>query len=469
MELRRLGREFTLSGWLVLACGLLLGAVIGGANLLPGIAVFGALFAAALAIAEPLVGLFLLLGATTFVPTTMVMPLLNSRSIGIPDLILVFVFAILLARALLGKVTLIWPDLLTPLLAFLAMAFAGLLVGRFLHGANLFEEIREFRVVLYYALLFPIVNLVRTRRDLERLAIGCFLIGGLAVLTMLRGSHGRSSALSGTDAVYYAFEELAGGSGNTLVYWSACCCAALLLLHGRRWILAAFLPAYALYFALMFQRHMYGMLGFAGASVAALSLRVRPARAIKMLIIALVVAVAAISAALAVSPTAQRYATLTLERLTSIHGITGANTVKYRQVENRYAMSIVRAHPIAGIGFAVDYRPSIYGPEDNLQRFIHNGYLFILIKTGGLGMAAFLWLSLAFVIRGLRSLRGIEDPFCRAVVIGSITAYTGIAFANSVAPYFIQDWGVATLGLMMGIGEAAWRVGKLAKAEGRQA
>lgn len=469
MELRRLGPEFTASGWIVLTAGLLLGTVIGGADLLVGAAAVAGVVALAFSIAEPLVAILLLLGATTFVPTSMVMPLLNTRSIGIPDLILLFVFAMLPARALLGKLRLVRPDLLAPLAAFLAAALAGLLVGRFVHGANLFEQIREFRVVLYYALLVPIVNLVRTRRDLERLAVGCFLIGGLAVLTMLRGSRGGPSSVSGSEAVFYAFEELAGGSGNTLVYWSTCCCAALLLLHERRWILAGFLPAYALYFALMFQRHMYGMLGFAGAVVAALSLRAQPRRALKVLLIAALAAVTALSAALALSPTAQRYATLTINRLSSIQGISGANTVKYRQMENRHALATLRAHPVAGVGFGVDYRPSIYGPEDRMQRFIHSGYLFILIKTGGVGMAAFLWLSVAFVVRGLRALPRTRDPFCKAVVIGSITAYSGIGIANLVSPYFMQDWGVATLGLMLGMGEAAWRIGRSADTEGRPA
>jgi hypothetical protein len=88
-----------------------------------------------------------------------------------------------------------------------------------------------------------------------------------------------------------------------------------------------------------------------------------------------------------------------------------------------------------------------------MNTFIHNGFLWILLKTGWIGLLLFAWFSWRFVHRGFRSWRQVRDPVLRAAVLGSAVAYVGIAAANLTSPYFMQDWGVAALGMMMGISE----------------
>jgi O-antigen ligase len=136
-------------------------------------------------------------------------------------------------------------------------------------------------------------------------------------------------------------------------------------------------------------------------------------------------------------------------------------TWEIRAVENKYAIEKIVSSPIWGIGFQRAYRPQIYYPEDNIEWFIHNGYLWIMLKLGVLGFIPFLWFSYIFLKRGMKYWYQVEDRVSRGIVLGSVCAYLGFAVGNIASPNFMQNWEVAVFGLCFGMNEVIYRVGGL--------
>jgi O-antigen ligase len=145
-----------------------------------------------------------------------------------------------------------------------------------------------------------------------------------------------------------------------------------------------------------------------------------------------------------------------MESLTSGERI--EKNLEARKLENEYALKKIAGHPLFGIGFVSPYRPQIYGPDDKLEWYIHNGYLWILLKLGIAGLIPFLWFSYVFVRRGIKYWNQVEDDFLRPVVLGSVCLYLAIAVGNYAAPHFIASWEMAVFGLSMGINEVIYRL-----------
>jgi O-antigen ligase len=152
------------------------------------------------------------------------------------------------------------------------------------------------------------------------------------------------------------------------------------------------------------------------------------------------------------------YVHLVILRAESLTAGQKIHNVEARMIENKFAIEEILAHPIFGIGFTRHYRPQIYGPNDNLQWYLHNGYLWILLKMGILGLIPFLWFSYIFVKRGIKNWQSVEDRFFKAIVLGSVISYLGVALTNFACAYFMENWQTAVFGLSFGINEVIYRV-----------
>jgi O-antigen ligase len=78
--------------------------------------------------------------------------------------------------------------------------------------------------------------------------------------------------------------------------------------------------------------------------------------------------------------------------------IHGGSSLNWRYIENTYAYAKIEKAPIAGIGLGASYKPIVGGLDAWVEqtRFIHNGYLYLVLKTGVIGalVFAFFWISL---------------------------------------------------------------------------
>jgi hypothetical protein len=444
----------------LLACalaGTAAGVVIGGADPVVGILAAGGVLSAWLCLKYEALGLWLLLAGTCFLRFHDPLPGTEIGTVSVPDLLLALLFGVAALRRLASGRRWIRVPLQAPVLVLCAVGAARVALGAALGEGHPLEMIQEYRVLLYYTAALLLVNVLRTRRALRRFVMACFFLAVLAAANLVvRTALNPPTAGMTEGDVYYALEELAGGSGNILVYWALCCCISLLIVARMRTVYAVLLAVYLTYFGLMFHRHMYLGAAFAAAAVVLLSGRLHRHSVARLgaavVCVGLVVGLVVLSG----GPAVERYVRLTVQRLESLKGISSTDTVSDRMIENRYALERIRATPATGVGFAVRYRPSLYGAEDS-GRFLHNAYLWFVLKMGVLGLAAFVWMGVRFLRRTLRDWAGVEDPFLRAVALGSGVAFMGLALMNLGSPYFVQDWGTAAVATALGVAEAVFR------------
>jgi len=133
-------------------------------------------------------------------------------------------------------------------------------------------------------------------------------------------------------------------------------------------------------------------------------------------------------------------------------------TLEWRRIENEYAFMQIRKYPLFGIGLANDYRPHIFGMGDWATRYIHNGYLWIILKMGLIGFLPFLWFYLRFLLRGFSSWKKIEDAILRSAVTGFMLSGIGILLVVIVNPMFMEWKAIVMIATMIGLTEAIIRI-----------
>lgn len=111
-------------------------------------------------------------------------------------------------------------------------------------------------------------------------------------------------------------------------------------------------------------------------------------------------------------------------------------TVKERVYMWRSGLTMWRQHPVLGLGPGGVRREyeSYALPEAVKKRtgHVHNTPLQILIERGALGLAAWLWIWVAFFTKGIRLLRRLPEDAVRerALVVGSLVAIVGFLVAG---------------------------------------
>ena len=79
----------------------------------------------------------------------------------------------------------------------------------------------------------------------------------------------------------------------------------------------------------------------------------------------------------------------------------GESSLAYRQVETEYALPQIASHPLIGLGLGANYRPLDNRIDfgvlayDKLA-YIHNGHLWMILKTGIIGYLFFIWFLFLF-------------------------------------------------------------------------
>lgn len=120
------------------------------------------------------------------------------------------------------------------------------------------------------------------------------------------------------------------------------------------------------------------------------------------------------------------------------------STLADREYENREAVPVIKRHALFGIGWGANYGALIsqQGTGDQSPRgFIHNQYYGLWLRTGIVGLAAYLaLLGWAWLIgvRWLRS-RGRADAWIGAGMIASVVGFA----ASSIVGIYVIDAGSA--------------------------
>ena len=136
----------------------------------------------------------------------------------------------------------------------------------------------------------------------------------------------------------------------------------------------------------------------------------------------------------------------------------GSPSLQWRAFETEQAINALITAP-QGVGLGNTYRSvttyqgeaSGYQGTEPLNRFVHNSFLYIGVKTGLLGLAVFLWFCLAFIANALRLFRRTSDNHERGLVLAALVTFVGVLSWSLTEANFMQTGSTAIVGLMVGI------------------
>jgi len=133
------------------------------------------------------------------------------------------------------------------------------------------------------------------------------------------------------------------------------------------------------------------------------------------------------------------------------------SSLRWRDFENYYASRQIISHPFIGIGLGSIYRPWVPGKDwegFDGRGWIHNGFYWLLLYTGGIGFISMMGVMIAVVVRGFRYWR--SAPY-GAYVLGSTLAIIGMLMGNWVEPMISQGSWTPLTAILMGLNEFSIR------------
>jgi len=331
---------------------------------------------------------------------------------------------------------------------------------------------RVIRFVTYYLIFFVVTNLVRERQQLNFLLNGFFLLATLVAVVMvaqfLLGRSitilpGRIEALD-TQGVAYADITRILPPGLSIVLVSFVTTFCILLFEKFKsfvWLKFFQFGLLGMAFLFTFLRSYFGALIIV-FSLLGFILRGRDRQKLINWSLAIIFVAVLTLILVSIIPDSRvaGLADASTQRLGTVFKIETYqgqdSSLNWRAIENGYALRQITSHPLLGLGVGSTYRPfdvRLDQGDIDMRDFIHNGHLRILMDSGLLGYLAFMGLSLAFVMRGLRNWRLVTDDRLRGVVLGFTLVYMVIFIAAVVNSTF-EHWNwTPVIGIMMGVNE----------------
>jgi len=133
------------------------------------------------------------------------------------------------------------------------------------------------------------------------------------------------------------------------------------------------------------------------------------------------------------------------------------SSLRWRDFENEYAVPQIISHPFIGIGLGTKYRPWVPNrdwSDFDGRAFIHNGFYWLLLRTGGIGFLSMMGVLVAVVVRGFKYWRIVPDG---AYVLGFTLAIIGLLIGNWVEPLISEWYCTALLAALIGVNELSIR------------
>lgn len=465
---------------LALAC--LVGLLLGGASLLLSpLWVLIALVGGGLVVTtlkRPEIGLLGFLALTSSIIDEASNPAI---SIGFGTLYMTDVILF----SLLGLIVLRWlvePDfefvrtpLDLPLMAFYGVALLSTFIAILKSSVSFSQSLGEVRTITNYLVFFAVTNLVREERQLRFLLKGLFLLAtvvaaAMVVQFLLGGSvailPGRVETLR-TEGQAYGEVTRMIPPGISMIMPVFITSTVILVLGKFRLsnILKDYLQWGLLGLALLltFFRSYWVSTSFALLLLAYLVKGQNRHRLVRLvLVVMLLVLIIVLSAWGNPDSRVTKLASASIARLASLGNsktfLDPRSSLRWRDFEYRYALPHLISRPLIGLGLGVRYRPLLPGYDHEQydgRDFIHNGHLWILMKTGLLGYLCLMWLSVKFLRQGLNFWRyHIPSSEMTACVLGGFTlTYLGVLVIAIVEPTLMYWYWTPMIGMMMGVNE----------------
>ncbi len=306
------------------------------------------------------------------------------------------------------------------MLAFLAVWMFSLLHG-LLHGNEAYYALREFRVGAYFVLTYLMVvtacGEVQEVRKSIRLSVAMAALVGL--YGVFRFVLGVGKEFADVHLIYYDIAD------SMLLY------IAMLLIAGfategmvtkSRIILTTALTL-PMVFSFLFSYRRGAWVAFAAGLAFLVLYYPRRARLRRQIFRRVLLPAAAIVGLLAAVPGLRTNGLdFVVARITSIFDITEDTSNVFRVLDAKNALNAFAKHPIIGVGAGGRYELEFTSKQPELMTFMedvsktsHNGYLYVLFKTGAIGFLIYIWVFAKFLKSWFQVRKLVAAPMERAV------------------------------------------------------
>ncbi len=428
----------------------------------------------ALVAKRPEIGILIIVVLTSSIVFEDSLPLvpIGIGSFHVSDVILLFMLGITGYKRLFNDgFTLASSPLNRPLLIFIAFAFisAFLAVTRF--GVNFNDAARLLRVISYYILIFLILNLVKEKQQIAFLIKGLFVIATIVALAMVAQAivgearvlmPGRVESAASIGREFGTLRILPPGQTLVFVMFITSTCSLVFLrekpipISPHFWLILILGAG----IVLTYNRSYWIAVILGAAILMMISARENRTRLWGVLVMVLVLGGSLFFTFSGSGGKLGATADAVSERFTSLFAgseLTRSGPVDHRRIENSYAIEQIKNHPLLGIGLHNDYRPKIYGRDDNLSHYVHNAYLWLLADMGIIGFLSFFWFYTLFLVRAFRNWKRIPDNLLKAAVAGFMISGVVMLSMALVIPIFLEWFSITVLAVMIGLTEAITR------------
>jgi O-antigen ligase len=314
---------------------------------------------------------------------------------------------------------------------------------------SLTHVLGETRDLLYLGLLPALIVILRQPDRQERFVVGFIVVGCLfSVGQILQGLLGiqifGSAGIDTLETLGYREHSTmrAITHGLSVIIFSLLLTVGMYLLGTLRLLL--FLPIFVL--LLMGILLTFGRTTFATVAlclvivVALLNLKRLP----ELLVYMFVFLVVASTLAFAYKPASFD---AVLFRMTSFKSeIDHGYSIGWRFKEAEALLPHIQKHPFTGIGLGADYKGTRgSSPDDELNRYVHNAYLYMAGKMGLPALTLFLLMMAAIFAMGRKLAKHDPSPWVR--VVGAASAVMMVRFwvSSVTEPHLMSDHGVAII------------------------
>lgn len=362
-----------------------------------------------------------------------------------------------------------------PLYLFYTAAIISVFRAVMFFGVDFNVVIRIFRIITYYLIFFVITNLLREKRQIKFVINGLFVVANIVGLSMIiQAIVGRSIRLlpGGLHAVGL-FASRIIPPGTTLIY-IAFITAVCTIVFINRPILKSIhfyiLPVIGTGILLTYFRSYWVAIIFSLSIFMVLISKRSKKRYIACLLIAVILMSIFSFTLLSIGGRPKEQLISIFDRFTSLFTgkkIFHMETLNWRWIENKFALRQIVKHPLLGIGLGNDFRARTSyraGALDPVVQYsswwLHNAYLWILMKMGLIGFLTFLWFYIRFLMRGFSNWKKIKDVTLKSAVTGFMLSGVGIMLIVSIEPLFMMWDSIIVIATIIGLTEAIIKINK---------
>jgi O-antigen ligase len=400
---------------------------------------------------------------------------LGPISLHISDAMLLLLLGLVFLRATTQPgFALFGSPLLLPLFLFIGAFLISAVNATLIYGVNTNLVLRTLRVLVLWIVFIPTLQLVRDEQALQRLLIGLLMLAGVLLIGVLFPNKlgpllAIDEAAANTGAQIYSGFTRNYYAGDMVLYsMIPVTVASLATIKKGNQLWRIGLLGLLLFWAFktFYREYWLTLSTICVLLLGFLSSRERM-RLLKRMAPAIAVGVLLLVVLMVAQPTrVERIVYVVTDRLGSLlrDPLRRETSLQWRVIETRYALLQISRHPILGLGLANSYRPPMMSESDLTSynewtsKFIENGYLYIAIMMGLVGLIPFLWLCAAYLLRVLRYQHEIRDDGLRAIYLGFGTAFLGMVACNVATPTFVIGSRLVFFPLAMAISEVILRL-----------